>query len=85
MTTSAQSLSPALAAHTMMCVQLEGVVLRGELARAAAVKRRPSALRTVVLLAALLVAALWSARALSLAGSSRDIVVPRASAVVSQR
>jgi len=86
MTTSAKSLSSAssLAAHTAMCVQLEGLSLRGEVGRAAAVKSRRSALRDLVVLAAVLLAALWSARALSIAGSSRDSVVPRASAVVSQ-
>jgi hypothetical protein len=86
MVTSERSLISAssLAAHTAMCVQLEGLLLRGEVSRATAVKsRRPT--RYLVLLAAVLLAALWSARALSIAGSPRDSVVSRAPAVVSQR
>lgn len=74
----------ALAAHTAMCVQLEAILLRGDLGRAATVKSRHLTLRRIVLLAAVLLAALFSARALSIVGSSRDSVVPRASAV-SQR
>jgi hypothetical protein len=87
MVTSARTLNSAssIAAHTAMCVQLEGLLLRGEVARAAAVKTRRSAFRHIVLLAAVLLAALWSAHALSNAGSLRDIVVPGASAGHSQR
>jgi hypothetical protein len=65
-----------------MCVQLEGMLLRGDGAHAASVKSRRPTLRRIVLLAAILFAALLSARALSLVGSPRDSVVPRASAVL---
>lgn len=87
MVTTARSLNSAssLAAHTAMCVQLEGLLLRGEVSRAATVKTRRTTRRYFVLLAAVLLAALWSARALSIHGSPRDSVVPRASAAVSQR
>jgi hypothetical protein len=87
MTTSARSLNSAssLAAHTAMCVQLEGLMLRGGAARAAAVKSRRSALRPLVLLAAVLLAALWSARALSITSIVRDTVVSHRSAGGSQR
>jgi hypothetical protein len=86
MVTSERSLISAssLAAHTAMCVQLEGLLLRGEVSRATAVKSRRTT-RYLVLLAAVLLAALWSAHALSNAGSLRDIVVPGASAGHSQR
>lgn len=68
MTTFARSLNSAssLAAHTAMCVQLEGLMLRGEVTRAAAAKSRRSILLPLVLLAAVLMAALWSARVLAL-------------------
>jgi hypothetical protein len=87
MVASARSLNSAssLAAHTAMCVQLEGLLLRREVSRVAAVKSRRTTRRYLVLLAAVLLAVLWSARALSIVGSPRDSVVSRAPAVVSQR
>jgi hypothetical protein len=83
MATHARSLNSAsaLAAHTAMCVQLEGMALRGGVGRAATVKSNRPALRRIVLLAVVLLAALFSARALSIVGSPRDSVVPCASVV----
>jgi hypothetical protein len=84
MDTTARSINSAsaLAAHTAMCVQLESLTLRGDLTPAAAVKSRRVSFRRFVLLAAVVLAALLSARALSIVGSPRDSVVPRASAVL---
>lgn len=75
----------SIAAHTAMCAQLEGLLLRGAVVRTAAVRTRRSAFRHLVLLAAVLLAAPWSAYALSIAGSPRDTVVLSVSAGHSQR
>jgi hypothetical protein len=60
MATRARSLSSAsaLAAHTAMCVQLEGIFLRGDVVPAASVKSRRIPLRRFVLFAAVLLSAL---------------------------
>jgi hypothetical protein len=66
MVTSAKAFysSSSIAAHTAMCVQLEGLLLRSRSAPSPrASKSRHCVLRYVALLAAVLLAAVWSARA----------------------
>jgi len=84
MVTSAKAFysSSSMAAHTAMCVQLEGLLLRGESIPAAASKTRRRVLRYLGLLAVVLLAAAWSARAQSTFGSIRGTVADVSGAVV---
>jgi hypothetical protein len=83
MVTSAKTFysSSSIAAHTTMCLQLEGLVLRGD-ARPATSSKQGHFLRYVILLLAVLLAAVWSARAQSTFGSVRGTVSDVSGAVI---
>jgi hypothetical protein len=86
MVTSAKTFysSSSIAAHTTMCLQLEGLVLRGD-ARPATSSKQGHFLRYVILLLAVLLAAVWSARAQSTFGSVRGTVSDVSGAVIPRR
>jgi len=73
----------SMAAHTAMCMHLESPMLREELGTAAQVKQaRRRMVRYALLLAAVLVAAVWSARAQSTFASVRGTVADVTGAVI---
>src|SRR6202167_1381584 len=86
MVTSAKTFhsSSSITAHTAMCMQLEGLLLRTETSPTAPAKAklRSRVLRDLLMLALVLLAAIWSARAQSTFGSMRGTVADAAGAVI---
>ena len=84
MVTSAKTFHSAssITAHTAMCMQLEGLLLRKETSPSAPAKIRSRLFRDILMLALVLLAAIWSARAQSTFGSMRGTVADAAGAVI---
>ena len=74
--------SSSIAAHTTMCLQLQSLMLREQTAAPAKPKLRSRVLRDIFMLALVLLAAVWSARAQSTFGSIRGSVADISGAVV---
>src|ERR1700729_156847 len=73
----------SVAAHTALCVELEGACLRG--ATSARVQKHKAGkrfMRTALLLALVIATALWSARAQSTFGNIRGTVTDASGAVI---